>query len=526
MIPHAGGERGLRARAASRPASPSARDARWAYDRAVVDRTVFTRGLVVAAALAVSSGVLVATWGSWRAVREAGRTVEQAEGEALLRAVRSALRTSTGPPSESLLRTVLSAQSEAGLTFVAVVGADGTLETSAGTQSGPLPDPEELRRPGPPRWTRSASGWRIAAIEGPQPRRVDRAPHRGLGRPPRPEPRAAAPPRPGPRRDDPGSGRPRRGPGPASRPIAGPPERRFAEPGPARDPEPPRRPGLRPGDGAAAATILLEFQPRLAPGLEAAAVRALASGGIAALALALGTLALRQVQRQREAAWRRVADAERLADLGEMSAVLAHEIRNPLASLKGNAQLLAESLGEEMRERRKAERLVSEAVRLQGLTDDLLELAREGPIRRATVDPSELARAAAQARDGQGGRIEIDAGGAPPRWRMDAPRMTRVLDNLLANALQASPEGERVRLRIRGEPARLVFEVEDRGPGIPDEVRDRLFDPFVTSRAAGTGLGLAVARRIVEMHGGEIGASAVPEGGTLLRVELPAGSST
>jgi signal transduction histidine kinase len=118
-------------------------------------------------------------------------------------------------------------------------------------------------------------------------------------------------------------------------------------------------------------------------------------------------------------------------------------------------------------------------------------------------------------------RIELDAGSAPGTWSLDAARMQQVLSNLLRNAVQASPAGAPVFARVAAEAGALLYEVRDVGTGIPPGQEGLIFEPFHTQRPLGTGLGLAVARRVVELHGGSIQASNHPEGGALFRVRIP-----
>jgi two-component system, NtrC family, sensor histidine kinase HydH len=196
-----------------------------------------------------------------------------------------------------------------------------------------------------------------------------------------------------------------------------------------------------------------------------------------------------------------------------MSAVLAHEIRNPLASLKGNAQLLAAMLPSGEKPRAKAERVVEEAVRLEQLTNDLLKFVRTGAIERTEVDAGALLREAAASIPGE---VIVDAPAI--RWSLDAGRMREVVVNLITNAVEAGPP---VRASVRATASTLIIEVADRGPGIAEEDRARIFEPFFTNKTQGTGLGLAVARRVVELHGGTIVALPDPAGGALFRVEIP-----
>jgi two-component system sensor histidine kinase HydH len=215
-----------------------------------------------------------------------------------------------------------------------------------------------------------------------------------------------------------------------------------------------------------------------------------------------------------------------------MSAVLAHEIKNPLASLKGNAQLLARMLPGGEKPRAKADRVVDEAVRLEQLTNDLLQFVRTGTINRTPVDPTALAREAAatvrrkhnpSAEDSQvvglgTAEIHIDATGAPPTWSLDGARIREVVINLLDNAIAAGPP---VTVIVRRERGRLILEVADHGPGVAEDDRDRIFEPFFTGKTQGTGLGLAVVRRVVELHHGTIAVYPNPGGGALFRAEIP-----
>jgi two-component system sensor histidine kinase HydH len=210
-----------------------------------------------------------------------------------------------------------------------------------------------------------------------------------------------------------------------------------------------------------------------------------------------------------------------------MSAVLAHEIRNPLASLKGHAQLLVEELRAEVppepaRSRARAERVVAEAVRIEQLCGGLLEFVRTGAIARAPVDPGQLARAAIAE---IGVPIALELAEAPARWSLDAGRMQQVLCNLLRNAVESSPEPGTVLLRVRSGRDRLCFEVCDRGPGVPEAARERIFAPFVTGRTRGTGLGLTVARRIVEAHGGDLSVTDRAGGGAVFTATIAPGES-
>ena len=261
--------------------------------------------------------------------------------------------------------------------------------------------------------------------------------------------------------------------------------------------------------------IVVEFQPILATSLEERALRTLLIAGIVALVLMTAGFGFWRISQRFEA-------QQRLTALGQMSAVLAHEIRNPLASLKGHAQLLLEQLAPASSEHRRASRVVDEATRLESLTSDLLDFARTGPIDVRPIDPVALARGAA--REVLGPEAKVDGTGAPESWPLDERRFRQaVLINILRNAAQAVPAAQPPVTRVATENGNLVFSIRDFGPGLPPGQEENIFDAFVTTRTTGTGLGLAVARRIVELHGGRIEAANAPGsgGGAQFRVVLP-----
>jgi two-component system, NtrC family, sensor histidine kinase HydH len=263
--------------------------------------------------------------------------------------------------------------------------------------------------------------------------------------------------------------------------------------------------------------LVLEVEPVEAAELRGAARRTLAIGLLAAGTLLGVAIALVRRELRRQATERDRERERRLASLGEMSAVLAHEIRNPLASLKGNAQLLASSLPAGEKPRAKADRVVDEAVRLEKLTTDLLAFVRTGQLQRADVDPRAIARDAAAAIDAGDAAVEVEIAGAPAAFSLDAARMREVLVNLIDNAVAAGPP---VKVRVAGDASRLVYEVSDKGPGVPAADRDKVFEPFHTGKTRGTGLGLAIAKRMVELHGGTIAIDDAPGGGARFRIEI------
>lgn len=265
--------------------------------------------------------------------------------------------------------------------------------------------------------------------------------------------------------------------------------------------------------------FIVEIEPVQAKALREASTYTLGIGVVAALSLLGVAIVLVRRQARRHADERARERERRLAHLGEMSAVLAHEIRNPLASLKGNAQLLVQMLAKTQqlgdKPRSKAERVVDEAVRLEQLTNDLLLFVRTGALKRESVDAAALVQEAAASVPGE---ITVDTSGAPRSWSLDAPRIREVIVNLVDNAVAAGPPVEVV---VRAASRRLVIEVSDGGDGVPEAERDKIFEPFFTGKTQGTGLGLAIARRVVESHGGTLTVHTSSRGGALFRAEIP-----
>ena len=288
------------------------------------------------------------------------------------------------------------------------------------------------------------------------------------------------------------------------------------------------RPRWRRGFGAASPdagrwarsrSMLIVFEPLEAHALQRSVTRSVIVALAALLALIAAAIVLWRLSRRAEQLQESAERDRRLVTLGEMSAVLAHEIRNPLAALKGHAQLLLERLGDAGAPREKAARVVAEAQRLERLTEDLLSFVRSSQVSPVPVDPAAVLREAV--RDVDPAQIDLDTTAAPASWRLDPVRMHQALVNLLRNAVEASPASAHAVASVAREGESLGFRVRDRGLGVPTGDTERIFEPFYTTRAQGTGLGLAVARRIVELHGGAVTAYTHPEGGAEFRVVIP-----
>jgi two-component system sensor histidine kinase PilS (NtrC family) len=240
---------------------------------------------------------------------------------------------------------------------------------------------------------------------------------------------------------------------------------------------------------------------------------------------------------------RELRRSERLAAVGQLSASIAHEIRNPLAAISGSVQVLQRSLPEATAAapaRRLMEIVVREADRLNHLITDFLLYARPGPLRLEPVAVEEVVDAVAAMFESvrpEGVRLEVEV---EPGLRAaaDPGQLRQVLWNLVLNASQAMPRGGRLSLGARAEAdpqggppdrrrearaksAWVEITVSDEGTGIAPEVVDRIFDPFFTTKRGGSGLGLATVHRIVESHGGSIRVESGVGRGTAMRVRLP-----
>lgn len=448
-------------------------------------------------ALLLGLGLIGATWSSWRDAEGLRSTLDNGQAELLLASMREISPPRLGFPSKEGLRQLFAVNEANGLRGAGFVEPDGALTAIVGSfaTSSIGPGDTPMRRS-----VRRVNG--RVRIMAPAPRHL-MGPHPG---PPPPPP----PPSP----EDSAPTLETRAtsttPSPPAYPPPPPPE------GPPRHPHPPWPPDPN-GWPSPPRPVALEFEPTFAASLIGRSQRNFALGlGSATLLAVVAVVLWRRAQREEAMAERR-AQNDRLAALGSMSAVLAHEIKNPLAALKGNAQLVAEALPDGSRGRAQADRVVEASIRLQELVTNLLDFVRGGPIARAPVDPAELLFLAAEdaAPDAE---LELDA--APASWSLDSVRIRQVLENLLRNAAQAA-EGRRVWASVAQEGGALIYSVRDEGPGLPAGGKEAIFEPFFTTKTRGVGLGLTVARRIAELHGGELTARSRPEGGAEFRVIIP-----
>jgi two-component system sensor histidine kinase PilS (NtrC family) len=215
-----------------------------------------------------------------------------------------------------------------------------------------------------------------------------------------------------------------------------------------------------------------------------------------------------------------IAREERLAAVGRLAAGLAHEIRNPLASLSGSVQLLRDETKDPL-----YDIVLREVQRLNDLVEDFLDTARPVRLSLSQTDPGAIiGEVTATFRNDErykGRRVVRTQAKRLPAIVVDPGRFRQVIWNLLLNGAQATPDYGTVSIRAEVEGDGLVVEVEDDGMGIHPDRLERIFDPFYTTRSGGTGLGLANVDRIVRAHGGDIQVFSSPGKGTRFRLRFP-----
>jgi len=220
----------------------------------------------------------------------------------------------------------------------------------------------------------------------------------------------------------------------------------------------------------------------------------------------------------------------------EFVAAVSHELRTPLAVIRSAADNLADGVVQEPAQAARYGALIrDESVRLSDMVEHVLEFAgadSPGRAARGPVDAVEAARMAVASMAAliaeRRARVAVEAPGEPLRVNGDMSHLTRATSNLLGNALKYGGDAPEVTLRVRRAAAGVVISVEDRGDGLEPSEISRLFEPFYRGQRAseahipGSGLGLALVKRIVESHGGRVSAMNAASGGALFTIELPA----
>lgn len=237
-------------------------------------------------------------------------------------------------------------------------------------------------------------------------------------------------------------------------------------------------------------------------------------------------------RRRQEELSARLRRAERLSALGEAAAALAHEVRNPLGGIRGSAEIIGSSSTPQAKKAEFLSVLLKEVDRLNQVVENFLKLSRPIPLNLREVvlrdEIESVANIMTAEADRSGVTVAVDIDQHMPAVRMDPDRMRQVFLNTFINGFQAMPGGGAltIRARVRNDAATggsgtAAITISDTGAGIPREDLGKVFAPFFTTKDSGTGLGLAVSKRIVEEHGGRITLDSIHGRGTTVTIVLP-----
>jgi PAS domain S-box-containing protein len=221
-----------------------------------------------------------------------------------------------------------------------------------------------------------------------------------------------------------------------------------------------------------------------------------------------------------------VREQAALVRLGEMAAVIAHEVKNPLAGVRGAIQVIGSRLPRDSRDAAMVKEIVARIDALDDMMKDLLLFARPPRPRPAPVDIVALVALTANllSQDPVVQGVDVEVQGSAPPVLADAEMLKIVFHNLLVNSAQAMRGEGRIQVVVKAVDSACHITFRDAGPGIPPEIREKIFTPFFTTKSRGSGLGLPTAKRLVEAQNGQISIECPPEGGTAVTVRLPAQS--
>jgi two-component system sensor kinase FixL len=219
----------------------------------------------------------------------------------------------------------------------------------------------------------------------------------------------------------------------------------------------------------------------------------------------------------------RLREQSALARLGEMAAVIAHEVKNPLAGIRGVVQVIGGRLPTGSPDAHMMKEIVARIDSLDGMMKDLLLFSRPPKPRRMPIAIVPLVQVTADLlkRDRANANLQIELTGTAPPVSADADMLKMVIQNLLINAAHAVQGAGTIRVNVGSADAHCTIVISDDGPGIPADVREKIFEPFFTTKARGTGLGLPTAKRFIEAHEGSIAIACPPAGGTTVTLRLP-----
>jgi PAS domain S-box-containing protein len=215
-------------------------------------------------------------------------------------------------------------------------------------------------------------------------------------------------------------------------------------------------------------------------------------------------------------------EQEVLAQLGQMAAVIAHEVKNPLAGIGGALQIIRPRLSKDNSDREVVDTILERIEVLNDKIQELLQFSRPRPPKHGLVSADVLLQQVVEllSADPRLTDLDVEVQTEPLSIDGDAEMLREVFINLLLNAAQALDGSGKISLAVHETDGRCAITVADDGPGIPEEIRRRIFEPFFSTKPHGAGLGLATAKRVVEAHGGTISVSCPEGGGTVIQVRL------
>ena len=222
----------------------------------------------------------------------------------------------------------------------------------------------------------------------------------------------------------------------------------------------------------------------------------------------------------------RLREQEALARLGQMAAVVAHEVKNPIAGIRGALQVIGSRMAADTRDKPIIGEIIARLDALNRIVQDLLVFARPRELRAEPTDLKGLVLSTVDhlKRDPAVQAVAIDVSGNGAVVNVDAEQLRLAVQNVLMNAVQAMNGQGAIHVDITRHDGEWTISMADTGPGMPPEVKEKVFEPFFTTRSRGTGLGLPIARRVVEAHGGRIGIETPATGGTVVSLSIPATS--
>jgi two-component system sensor histidine kinase HydH len=222
--------------------------------------------------------------------------------------------------------------------------------------------------------------------------------------------------------------------------------------------------------------------------------------------------------------YQKLRKAENLAAIGRAVSMIAHDLKTPLVAIGGLSRQLSKKMASDFPQREKVEVIRQQADRLENMVLNMLDFAKPLTVSRTSCDLNQILKQANEAvyetalkRD-----IEVDIQiNEVPDCKLDESKILQVLINLISNAIEASPIGETVTVSLQSHMSVLRIEVTDRGKGVNESIAEKVFEPFVTSKKKGTGLGLPICRKIIEAHAGKLEYTNNNDVGTTFRVSIP-----